>query len=276
MRPPKRLEAPACRSGTSSSERRGRRRESDERRRQPHLTCGSAYAHWWIAGFTEGADPEYAEQILPLAAAELAGSRRVLDVGAGDGQISRLAARLPGVERVVALDPTWNQIRVAASGAERPGSCGRRPIACPSPAPRSTPSSPASCSSTSTPSTRRSPRSPACSSPAAGSASSSTTRCCRRPTAAGSTTRWSNRPSSTGASGPTSPSRRRSRRSSWACTSASSTARCRDTSNALVANGLWLERMTEPAPPPGFLALAPEYEDAATVPRLLYLRTIKR
>ncbi len=43
--------------------------------------------------------------------------------------------------------------------------------------------------------------------------------------------------------------------------------------NALAANGLYIERMVEPAPPPGFLALAPEYTDAATVPRLLYLRT---
>jgi hypothetical protein len=31
------------------------------------------YAQWWIDGFTEGADPEYAEQILPLAASELDG-----------------------------------------------------------------------------------------------------------------------------------------------------------------------------------------------------------
>ena len=31
-------------------------------------------------------------------------------------------------------------------------------------------------------------------------------------------------------------------------------------------------RMDEPAPPPGFLALAPQYQDAATIPRLLVLR----
>ena len=45
--------------------------------------------------------------------------------------------------------------------------------------------------------------------------------------------------------------------------------------NALAANGLLVERMVEPAPPPGFLALAPEYEQAATVPRLMYLRSVK-
>ena len=73
------------------------------------------HAQWWIEGFTEGADPEYAEQILPLAADELRGARRVLDVGCGDGQISRLAATLDGVSTVVGVDPTWNQITVAAS-----------------------------------------------------------------------------------------------------------------------------------------------------------------
>ena len=46
--------------------------------------------------------------------------------------------------------------------------------------------------------------------------------------------------------------------------------------NALAANGLLVERMIEPAPPPGFLALAAEYAAAATVPRLLYLRLTKQ
>ena len=70
-----------------------------------------AHAGWWIEGFTEGADPEYVEQILPLAAAELDGFGRVLDLGCGDGQISRLLAGMGA--RVVGVDPTWNQIRVA-------------------------------------------------------------------------------------------------------------------------------------------------------------------
>jgi hypothetical protein len=30
--------------------------------------------------------------------------------------------------------------------------------------------------------------------------------------------------------------------------------------------------MEEPAPPPGFIALAPEYAGTATIPRLLLLR----
>jgi SAM-dependent methyltransferase len=70
------------------------------------------HAQWWIDGFTEGADPEYEEQILPLAAAHLAGARDVLDVGCGDGQVARLAAR-GGATRVIGIDPTWNQVRVA-------------------------------------------------------------------------------------------------------------------------------------------------------------------
>lgn len=85
------------------------------------------HAAWWIAGFTDGADPEYAEQIMPMAAAELAGSRRVLDVGCGDGQISRLAASTGAA--VTGIDPTWNCVRVArerGGGAEyvRAGASG--------------------------------------------------------------------------------------------------------------------------------------------------------
>jgi len=69
------------------------------------------HADWWIEGFTEGADPEYVEQILPLAAEELEGSTRILDVGCGDGQVSRLAASSGAT--VVGVDPAWNQISVA-------------------------------------------------------------------------------------------------------------------------------------------------------------------
>lgn len=70
-------------------------------------------ASWWIEGFTDGVDAEYEEQILPLAAEELAGARRVLDIGCGEGQVSRLA-KLVGAELVVGIDPTWNQVSVAA------------------------------------------------------------------------------------------------------------------------------------------------------------------
>jgi SAM-dependent methyltransferase len=70
------------------------------------------HAAWWQAGFTEGADPEYVEQILPLAAHYLSGAAAVLDVGCGEGQVARLAAAV-GAERVVGVDPAWAQIGVA-------------------------------------------------------------------------------------------------------------------------------------------------------------------
>lgn len=70
------------------------------------------HASWWIDGFTDGADAEYTEQIMPMAAAELAGARRILDVGCGDGQVSRLAVA-GGAELVIGIDPTWNQVSVA-------------------------------------------------------------------------------------------------------------------------------------------------------------------
>ena len=130
--------------------------------RTPATICGRSHADWWIEGFTDGADPEYEEQILPLAAAELAGAGRVLDVGCGDGQISRLVRR-NGAERVVGIDPTWNQLRRRAGTRRRADvrAGGRRRAAVPRTS-GSTPSSPVSCSSTSAMSTTRSPRSPAC------------------------------------------------------------------------------------------------------------------
>jgi SAM-dependent methyltransferase len=69
-------------------------------------------ADWWIEGFTDGADPEYEEQILPLAAEHLAGAAEVLDIGCGEGQVARLATR-SGARRVVGVDPTANQLDVA-------------------------------------------------------------------------------------------------------------------------------------------------------------------
>lgn len=71
-----------------------------------------AVAGWWQEGFTAGADPEYEEQILPLAARHLAGARRVLDVGAGEGQVARLAAA--GGAAVVGVEPAWAQVTEAA------------------------------------------------------------------------------------------------------------------------------------------------------------------
>ena len=69
------------------------------------------HAGWWQEFFTDGADPEYEEQILPLADAHLAGFGRVLDVGCGEGQLARRVAAL-GAE-VVGVDGSWAQIDAA-------------------------------------------------------------------------------------------------------------------------------------------------------------------
>jgi SAM-dependent methyltransferase len=71
-------------------------------------------AQWWQEGFTEGADAEYEEQILPLIAEHLIGATRVLDIGCGEGQVGRLAAGLDTVEMVVGIDQAWAQVHEAA------------------------------------------------------------------------------------------------------------------------------------------------------------------
>jgi SAM-dependent methyltransferase len=69
-------------------------------------------ADWWQREFTEGADPEYTEQIIPLVSEWLRDATQVLDVGTGEGQLARVAVKL-GVERVVGVDPTVAQLKVA-------------------------------------------------------------------------------------------------------------------------------------------------------------------
>lgn len=70
------------------------------------------HAGWWQDGFTDGADAEYEDQIMPLASEWLTGARSVLDVGTGEGQIARLALR-DGATLVVGVDPTVAQLAVA-------------------------------------------------------------------------------------------------------------------------------------------------------------------
>ena len=70
------------------------------------------HADWWQREFTDGVDPEYVEQIIPLALEYVAGFERVLDVGTGEGQIARAIVERQG-GHVVGLDPTRSQIEVA-------------------------------------------------------------------------------------------------------------------------------------------------------------------
>lgn len=78
------------------------------------------HADWWQHGFTEGADPEYEEQILPLARDYLSGATHVLDVGCGEGQVARVASRISGMEVVVGIDPTRAQVEAAKQRAGTP------------------------------------------------------------------------------------------------------------------------------------------------------------
>ena len=68
-----------------------------------------AHADWWQREFTDGVDPEYTEQILPIVVEWTSGFDRVLEVGTGEGQVARAIAAQNGAE-VVGVDPTVNQI----------------------------------------------------------------------------------------------------------------------------------------------------------------------
>jgi SAM-dependent methyltransferase len=82
----------------------------------PEMPTGlwEAQAAWWQEGFTEGADEEYVEQIMPLAARWLDGHDRVLDVGTGEGQVARQCVAR-GATTVVGVDPTRNQVAEATA-----------------------------------------------------------------------------------------------------------------------------------------------------------------
>ncbi len=73
-------------------------------------------SNWWVEGFTDGADPEYTEQIIPLVVERLAWARTVLDVGTGEGQLARALADV-GVS-TVGIDLFPRQI---ATAVERGG-----------------------------------------------------------------------------------------------------------------------------------------------------------
>jgi SAM-dependent methyltransferase len=70
-----------------------------------------ALSEWWQREFTDGVDPEYTEQILPLILEELAGFDLVLDVGTGEGQVARALAAAGS--RVIGIDPFISQIHEA-------------------------------------------------------------------------------------------------------------------------------------------------------------------
>jgi len=91
------------------------------------------HAGWWQAAFTEGADAEYSEQIVPMASANLAGADRVLDVGTGEGQLARAASDV-GARCVVGVDPSWGQLNEAGKRAGGPRYVRGEAVALPFPA----------------------------------------------------------------------------------------------------------------------------------------------
>ena len=145
------------------------------------------HAGWWQREFSDGADPEYEEQILPLVAHHLQGARRVLDVGCGEGQVARRVAG-PGVE-VVGLDPTPSQISVARdrAGGPRYARARAEALPCRDACVRRRGAVPRARARRRVRGRDRRSR-PGCSSRVAGSCCSCATRCCRHRAAAGSTT----------------------------------------------------------------------------------------
>ncbi len=96
-------------------------------------------ADWWKQTFTGGADPEYELQILPLVAAQLAGSQRVLDLGCGEGQVARALLAAGSAAHVVGIDPSRAQLANAVAHGGEAGAAEQ-----PLPRPAGSPARPAS------------------------------------------------------------------------------------------------------------------------------------
>jgi SAM-dependent methyltransferase len=99
---------------------------SKDREERSVAASWEAHAGWWQEHFTDGADAEYTEQILPLAATHLAGATDVLDVGTGEGQVARVAAG-SGAGRVVGVDPVRAQLTLARERNAGPAGPGGGP-----------------------------------------------------------------------------------------------------------------------------------------------------
>ncbi len=232
------------------------------------------HAQWWINGFTNGVDPEYEEQIIPLAMEELAGRRIVLDVGCGDGQIARaLAAQ--GSE-VLGIDPTQLHIDIANERAGGPtyllGSATQLPV------PDASQDAVVACLVFEH----------------IDEVDVAIAEVARVLKPGGQFSFFLNHPLlQTPGSGwiddfILDPPEQYWRIGAYLVETETVEEVEKDVFirfihrplsryvYALLANGLSLERMLEPAPPQGFLDRAPEYALAHTVPRLLYLRSVKR
>ena len=232
------------------------------------------HAQWWIDGFTDGADPEYVEQIIPLAVEELVGRHKVLDLGCGDGQIARaLAAQ--GSD-VLGVDPTQLHIDMAIErgGGPRYLLGGATDI----PADDNSFDAVVACLVFEH----------------IDQMDEAMTEVARVLKPEGQFSFFLNHPLlQTPGSGwiddhIIDPPEQYWRIGPYLVETESIEEVEKDVYirfihrplsryvNALIANGMTLERMVEPSPPAGFLVRAPEYALAHTVPRLLYLRSTKQ
>jgi ubiquinone/menaquinone biosynthesis C-methylase UbiE len=232
------------------------------------------HAQWWIDGFTNGADPEYVEQIIPLAVEELAGRARVLDLGCGDGQIARALAT-HGSD-VLGVDPTQLHIDIAIErgGGPRYLLGGATDI----PADDNSFDAVVACLVFEH----------------IDQMDEAMTEVARVLKPQGQFSFFLNHPLlQTPGSGwiddhIIDPPEQYWRIGPYLVETESIEEVEKEVYirfihrplsryiNALIANGMTIERMVEPSPPAGFLARAPEYALAHTVPRLLYLRATKQ
>ena len=79
-----------------------------------------AHAAWWQDEFTEGADPEYVEQILPLIASRLPAEGRVVDVGGGvDGYLRASELSRDRVEDARTLIKVGDEVEAKFTAVDR-------------------------------------------------------------------------------------------------------------------------------------------------------------
>ncbi len=77
-------------------------------------------ALWWQENFTQGVDPEYEEQIIPLLGRHLDQAHKVLDIGTGDGQLTRViksyqSSNYNPQNLIIGIDPTDTLLKRASS-----------------------------------------------------------------------------------------------------------------------------------------------------------------